>query len=111
VGEDSLDSIFSSETHKPYRKELKSEKGELAKNWLNTLQPNKWYFTKKGKLDAKLSFSLISPMSPWYMFGPPSEQTAISSVDDGVEDCSRTSYNCVKKLSQIYSGNITYPQL
>lgn len=109
VGKDSLDTIFAGELYHPYKKDLNSDKGTLAKVWLNSMQPNKWYFDHKGQLNAKLSFSLLSPMSPWYMFGPTSKHSFLFSVDDGIEDCSRTSSNCVKALDNIYPSNLVYP--
>jgi len=111
VGEDSFESVFASETHHPLKSELNTENGRLAKTWLNLLQPNKWYFSKSGQLNAKLSFSPLFPMSPWYLFGPPARHNRFFVLDDGIDSCSRTARNCTKKLSKIYSDNLTYPQL
>ncbi|MGF1759306.1 hypothetical protein L4D76_15460 [Photobacterium sagamiensis] len=107
-GKSTLGDIFARSDLKPYYQQLSSPAGDLAKTWLNLGQPNKWYFNSQGKLIAGISFSLISPASPWYALGPYSMY--LFSPGHGAE-CTMFSDNCLKSISEIYKYNLATPEL
>lgn len=109
VGKSSLKSVLGSPRLQPYYNKLNGPQGELARTWLNLGQPDKWYFDKQGSLQAAVHFSLISPVSPWYAFGPSNLSISVDPIKGAA--CTIFSSNCLKPLQQLYEDNIAVPEL
>lgn len=76
-------------------------------HWLNFQAPDKLYADSAGRIMATLSLSPFYPASPWYGFGPTTQQLGWEykhreCVGEG---------ECVKALDEIYIDNLTMPWL
>lgn len=76
-------------------------------HWLNFQSPDKLYADADGRIMATLSLSPFYPASPWYGFGPTTQQLGWEykhreCVGEG---------ECVKALDEIYIDNLTMPWL
>lgn len=76
-------------------------------HWLNFQSPDKLYADADGHIMATLNLSPFYPASPWYGFGPTTQQLGWEYKH---RECVGAG-ECVKALDEIYTDNLTMPWL